>query len=319
MNKVVPVIGFVILSIMALLLGGFASYEAWTLQPVGGVVMTLILLGLLFEIVRESKEIRKVKSDSVFTQKNLFIFISVFVGTLVNYALRVSIGLNTVVATGLVMVVAAIVLPSYGVPISCGAFAGMASPALLNYGQMAIAAAVAGVVYVLALSAFNGFGGKLGTIAFTGCIITGLCLGSEFAHSPVPGWDVGRLIVVYSIIAAVVAFCISIYLKRGAVMASGIVGLVGGLVLPAIYPDIGGTLAIPFICASFAGMSSAKRFPHIVPLAIAGLVAGLVFIYSMPLLCGAGGKLGTTAFVSVMAVRGYLNLVEKLGAKKQPA
>ncbi|MFB0556873.1 MAG: hypothetical protein ACETVW_03355 [Dehalococcoidia bacterium] len=319
MNKVVPVIGFVILSIMVLLLCGFASYEAWTLQPVGGVVMTLILLGLLFEIVRESKELRKVKSDSVFTQKNLLNFASVFFGALISYTLSVNIGLGAVVAAGLVGVIAAIVLPDYGVPIYCGAFVGMVSPVLLNHGQTAIAAAVAGIVYVLTLSAFNGFGGKLGTIAFTGCVITGLCLGSEFAHSPVPGWDVGWLIVVYSIIAAVVTFCISIYLKRGAVMASGIVGLVGGLMLPAIHPDIGGTLATMVICASFAGMSSAKRFPHIVPLAIAGLVAGLVFLYSMPLLCGAGGKLGTTAFVSVMAIRGYLNLVEKLRAKKQPA
>ena len=341
MNKVTPIIGFVLLSIMVLLLFGFASYKAWTLQPAVGVVMTFILLGLLFEIMSESKEVRKVKSDlrsgatkryisylreskelrkvklDVLTRKNLFLFISVFVGTFANYALRVNTGLDTVVATGLVMIIAAIILPDYGVPISCGAFVGMASPALLNHGQMAIAVAVAGVVYVLTVGVFDGFGGKLGTIAFTGCVITGLCLGSEFAHLPVPGWDVGWLIVVYSIIAAVVSFWINIYLKRGAVMAPGIVGLAGGLILPAIHPDIGGMLASMVICAALSGMSSAKRFPHIMPLAIVGLVAGLVFVYSMPLLGGAGGKFGTIAFGSVTAVRGYLDLVEKLRATKR--
>jgi len=40
----------------------------------------------------------------------------------------------------------------------------------------------------------------------------------------------------------------------------------------------------------------------------------------MPLLGGVGGKLKTIAFGSVMAVRGYADLVENLGAtKKQPA
>jgi len=148
----------------------------------------------------------------------------------------------------------------------------MASPVLLNHGQLHIAGAVAGTIYVLTTGVFDGFGGKLGTIAFTGCVVTGLCLGCEFAHPPIPGWDVGCLIIVYSIIAAVVTFCISIYLKHGPVMASGIVSLAGGLMLPVIHPDIGGMLTTIVICASFAGMSSAKRFPHIVPIVIAGLV-----------------------------------------------
>ena len=313
MNKTVPVIGFLILSVMVLLLFGFASYEAWISQPVGGVVVTLILLGLLFEIVREGQELSKVKLDGVFTQKNLLNFASVFFGALISYTLSVNVGLGAVVGAGLVGVVAALVFPDYGPPIYCGAFVGMASTNLLsNHGDLAIASVVAGVVYVLTVSIFSGFGGKLGTIAFTGCVVAGLCLPGEFSNPPVPAWDVGWLIVVYSIVAAVVTFCISIHLEHGAVMASGVVGLVGGLVLPAVHPDIGTTLAPMVICASFAGMSSAKRFPHAVLMAIAGLVAGLVFIYCMPFLGGAGGKLGTIAFGSVMAVPGYVHLAERL-------
>lgn len=320
-DKIVPVIGFLILSVMVLLLFGFASYEAWILQPVGGVVVTLVFLRLLFEMVREGQELPKVKLDGVFTRKNLLNFACVFFGALVSYTLSVNVGLGAVVAASLVAVIAALVLPDYGAPIYCGAFVGMASQKLLaSHGELAIAGAVAGLTYVLTVGVFGGFGGKLGTIAFTGCVITGLCLAGEFVNTPVPGWDVGWLIVVYSIVAAAVTFCVSIYLKQGAVMASGIVGLVGGLVLPAVHPDVGGSLAVMVICASFAGMSSAKRFPHIVPMAIGGLVTGLVFIYSMPLLGGAGGKLGTIAFGSVIAVRGYLDFIENLRAtKKRPA
>ncbi len=321
MNKAVPVIGFLILSVLVLSLFGFATYEAWALsQPVGGIVVAIILLGLLFKIVREGQELPKVKLDGVFTRKNLLNFASVFFGALISYTLSVNVGLGAVVAAGLVAIIAALVLPDYGAPIYSGAFVGMASQKLLaTHGELAIAGVVAGIVYVLTVGVFGGFGGKLGTIAFTGCVVTGLLLGCEFAHPSVPRWDVGWLIVVYSIIGAVVTFYINHNLGHGAVMASGIVGLVGGLVLPAVHPEVGGTLAAMVICASFAGMSSNKHFPGIVPMAIAGLFAGLVFFYGAPFIGGAGGKLGTTAFGSVMAVRGYMDLIEMRAARKQPA
>jgi hypothetical protein len=93
-------------------------------------------------------------------------------------------------------------------------------------------------------------------------------------------------------------------------MASGIVGVVAGLILPVLFPEIGGTLAVMAICASFVGMSSAKHFPNALPLAVAGLFLGLIFIYSMPFLGGAGGKLGTMAFGSGLAVRGFMDLLQ---------
>jgi len=108
MNKVVPIIGFVILSVMTFWIFGGASYKAWTLQPWGGVVMTFILLGLLFKVVRESQELSKVRLDGVFTRKNFFIFISVFAGALISYTLSVDIGLGAVVAAGLVAIIAAL-------------------------------------------------------------------------------------------------------------------------------------------------------------------------------------------------------------------
>lgn len=326
MNKTVPVIGFLILSVLVLSLFGFATCEVWRLsQPVGGVIVAIIFLGLLFKIVREGQGLSNVKMDGVFTQKNRLNFAAVFIAAIASHILNVNVGLGSVVAAGVIAIIAAFAIPEYGVPIACGSYVGMASTNLLtNTGELAMAAIVAGVVYVLTSSVFGGFGGKLGTIACIGCVATGLCLTGEFSSPAVAGWDVGWLLVVYSIIGAVVTFYINHNLGHGAVMASGIVALVAGLVLPIVHPEIGGKLAVMVICASFAGMSSNKHFPSIVPMAIAGLFTGLVFFYGAPFIGGAGGKLGTTAFGSVLAVRGYMDFIEMRtakmrAAKKQPA
>jgi len=81
-------------------------------------------------------------------------------------------------------------------------------------------------------------------------------------------------------------------------------------VLPALFPEIGGSLAVMAICASFVGMSAATHFPNVVPMAIAGLFLALIFIYSSPYLGGAGGKLGTMAFGAGLSVRGFMDLLQ---------
>ncbi len=318
MNKTVPVIGFLILTAVVLAIFGYATYMAWTLQPVGGVVVTVIALGLLYKIASEAQKLSKAKADALFSTKNLLNFVAVVAGVFVTHYLNHTIGLGAVVAAGLVQILAALLLPQYGVPIATGSFAGMASATLLcDPGHVGFASVVAGVVYVLTMDVYGGFGGKLGTIGVTGCILTGLCMAGDFSHPSVPGWNVGGIMVVVSIAAAVVTYCINHYLKQGAVMASGIVGLVAGLVLPVLVPEIGGTLAVVAICASFVGMSSAKHFPNAAPMVFAGLFIALVFIYSAPFLGGAGGKLGAMAFGSGLAVRGFMDLIGGKRATKK--
>ena len=60
---------------------------------------------------------------------------------------------------------AALVIPVLGVPVYCGAFVGMTSARLFSaYGDLCLAAAIAGGVYLLTRRSFQGYGGKLGTI-----------------------------------------------------------------------------------------------------------------------------------------------------------
>jgi uncharacterized membrane protein HdeD (DUF308 family) len=127
---------------------------------------------------------------------------------------------------------------------------------------------------------------------------------------------VGQQIILTSVIASVVTYLVNVKLGKGGVIASGLVGLVGGLVLPVAFPAVGATLATVCICASFAGMSSKARIANEALMAVAGVLVGLVFMYSSPYLGGAGGKLGTTAFGSVIAVNAVVKALQGLSGKK---
>ena len=308
MKKIIPTAGFLTLSVMVLWLFSFTVYEAWVLHSLGGIFVIIVLFGLILQIQKEYQKLATLPTQEHITRKAFANFIVVFLGAIAAYTLSISLELGAVVAASLVGLLAGLVLPAYGVPIYCGAFVGMTSVELFaTHGELAVAGAVAGFVYVLTTAVFGGFGGKLGTIAFTGSVITGLGLEREFLIAPTPGWHTAWLIVAYAVIAATATYAISITLKHGPVIASSVVGLIGGLVLPALHPEMGSTAAVMVICASFAGMSSKQHFPHILQMTAAGLITGMIFIYSTPLMGGAGGKLGTIAFGSVMAVRGYLN------------
>jgi hypothetical protein len=318
MNKSIPIIGFVILAVMALLVYGFAVYDAWTLQPIIGILLTLGFIGILFTLFNESKGLAAAKADALFSRKNILSFVAVVVGALLSHWMNAHLGLGLVVGSAVVGLIAAVVFPDYAVPAYTGSFVGMAGSKLLPQdAHVAMAAVVAGIVYVLALAVFGGFGGKLGTIAASACAFTGVCLSTEFTAPAVPKWNVGTLLVITSVVAAVLTYYLNNTRKQGAVLASALVGLVAGLLLPALHKDAGGALAVMAICASFAGMSNTKRMPSWIPMAFVGLSAGLVYMFANPFIGGTGGKLGTMAFGSTMAVRGLMDLVAKFqGSKK---
>lgn len=318
MNKSIPVVGFLILAIMALLVYGFAAYNAWTVQPIVGILLTLGVIGILFTLFNESKTLAAAKADALFSNKNILSFVAVVAGALLSHWMNVDLKLGLVVGSAVVGLLAAVLFPDYAVPAYTGSFVGMAGTKLLpGYPQLALAAVVAGIVYVLALAVFGGFGGKLGTIAASGCLITGLVLSTEFTHPAVPAWNVGTLLVITGVVAAVVTYYLNNNRKQGPVLASAVVGLVAGVLLPALHKDAGAAMAVVAICASFAGMSNTKRMPSWIPMAFVGLSAALVYMFANPFIGGTGGKLGTMAFGSTMAIRGLMDLVAKFqGSKK---
>jgi hypothetical protein len=314
----VSVIGFIILpiTVLALYCCTFKSNIAINGYSLLFFVQIILLIGLLYGINEERK--KEIGKKYSFDNVDLYNFIAVVAGAIASFTFNNYLGMGLVVATSLVGVIAAIMVPKFSAPIYCGAIVGMASCALFaSYTHFITAGIIAGVIFVLAKNVFNGYGGKLGVIALTGCILASIVAGKKFlTGSSVPGWDTGKYLLLYSVVAAVLSNVINIRLKHGAVWGSAIVGLLAGLIMPYIYPDIGGTIAVMMITSSFAGMTSQARLPNEIYIGVAGVFTGFLFIYNMPFFGGTGGKLGTMAFTSCVIIRGFLDLLEYIKAKQ---
>lgn len=108
-----------------------------------------------------------------------------------------------------------------------------------------------------------------------------------------------------SIIAGILTYIISNNLKKGGVMGSAVVTLVAGLILPEIFPTIGGNLAVAATAASYAGMISTENALNIWEMSIISLMTGILFIAASNAYVGIGGRLGTIAAISCFAWLGF--------------
>lgn len=313
---------FMMLGFLALLgLSGWlystVIYESYGVSTFVGVLMTIVLVGLVYQYIDELKSAFKIGEHTIkWGKEDISIYLWLVIGSMVTFFLSNNIGLGAVVASAVVGILAALVFPKFAVPIFCGSFAGMVSETFVdgNYLKALLAAGVAGIIFVLAKMVFNGFGGKLGTIAFGGCLAMIYLTGQTPDIGVIPTGNTALTIMIWAVIGTVLTYVISVRFKHGPVMASGIVGLLGGLIFPAIYPAIP-ALAAAFYSASFAGMSSTARFKNELPVVLVGLLVGAIFILSMPHLGGAGGKLGTIAFLSAISANGLVNILKWLKAQ----
>lgn len=314
---VISIIGFAFLTILTLFLFSVSFVESLEHNSSITISKTLVILVLLYRIVSEARlnifEKSKAFTESYIKKRILLNFISVFLGTILTFAINIEMGLGPVVAASTVAILATLFFPKYDVPIYCGAFVGMACPSVFyNYPLISLAGITAGILFIVAKNAFNGYGGKLGTIALGGCVATTLATRTPLGLAGIPPPETHLTLIIYSSSAALLTYLLNVRLKNSPVISSGIIGLVGGLLLPVIHPEHGQMLAIMVICASFAGMSSKEKVPHEIFIVIAGLFSALFFIYTASYLGGTGGKLGTIAFGSVIAVRGIWDLINKL-------
>ncbi|MGI6559370.1 MAG: hypothetical protein ACOX20_10725 [Limnochordia bacterium] len=76
---------------------------------------------------------------------------------------------------------------------------------------------------------------------------------SSGAPAPFP---LALALVAAVVLGAIGAYTLSIKRGLGAVVGSAAVALAGGLALPALFPDVGGQLAVALCCGSYVGMSS---------------------------------------------------------------
>jgi len=307
------ILGFSILALAVLALLVSTLIEAWVYHYSGGLVGILALLGAAVAIFHEAKHLAQKKNQEHDLLDLIFQGVAVVAGSMAAFAVTQELGLGAVVSASLIGLIASLVSPKTSVAAYCGAFVGMTSDILFfNYYEVALAGLIAGLVFILTIDTFNGFGGKLGTIALVGTALTGLSLQREFIIFPVADLQTNAAMMAVAILATPLTFYFNISRKHGPVLASSIVGITAGLVLPVIYPQIGPTLSVVAICASFAGMTSQDRCPTFWHILITGFFTSVIFVYSTPLLGGAGGKLGTIAFGAVLGTCGLKKLANGL-------
>jgi hypothetical protein len=317
LTKSKSILGFILLTVMVMVLLISAVAQAWITYPAAGIFASFVLLGASIAIYLEGKGLISQDITGAKFSHLIFEFLAVVLGGIGTYYLAYFIGLGAVVASSLIAIVADMLVPEYGVPAYCGSFVGMSSNILfINHSEVALASAFAGLVYVLTRDIFAGFGGKLGTIAFIGASITTFSLGREFLLVPIADWKTNLWVLVIALIATPLTFYLNCYRGYGPVLASGVVGLIAGLILPVLFPQNGYMLAVVVICASFTGMSNTNRCPIFWHIFIAGLFTGMLFIFTTPLLGGAGGKLGTIAFASTISTCGLTQFIRRVYGKK---
>jgi len=314
-------VGFLALALPAALLIGLgvlgAALDAESAVFAGVLALAAFgaLIGIRFEwwaLVRAS-EVQLASYDEM--AKNT---LALFAGALVTLAITVEFGVSAIVSASIVGILAALLTPKYAVPAYCGAFVGMTSPELFTtYWHALLASGFASAVFIVAQPVFHGIGGKLGTTAFVGATLTILTTSGTFQSDPLPGALTIFLVVGYSMVGAVATFSMHAHRPPSPVFASGVVGALGGVLLPFVHGAPGELMAAGVFAASFAGMSEPKRIPRPHWILPAGAIVGLVVVYTMPYFGGSGGKLGTIAFASCLTVYGLLGAAHLVRVRRQ--
>ena len=113
------------------------------------------------------------------------------------------------------------------------------------------------------------------------------------------------IILIISIAAGMATYIVANILKRGAVIASAIITLVSGLMLPYFFPLMGDVLATAAACSSYAGMISIENALNLLEMAVISLMTGILFIAARSAYIGIGGRLGTIAAISCFTWLGF--------------
>ena len=192
-----------------------------------------------------------------------------------------------------------------GPALYCGAFAGMTSELVLRHpAWVLLAGALAGLLLMLLGNSWRGIGGKLGSTAFLGVVVT-CVLASAFgalgsgAHLHLFSAQERTLLLGLAVLSPLLTHALSYRWGLGVVLGSALPSLVVAMLAPQ-------PLAAVWLGASFVGMTAPDRLtthPHWSLLAM-GLLFGVFSLGFEPRLAGIGGDLGTTAAVSVFAVLG---------------
>lgn len=104
--------------------------------------------------------------------------------------------------------------------------------------------------------------------------------------------------------AGTLSYGISNKFRKGPVFGSSVIALLAGIILPILFPEIGGKLAASAACASYAGMAATKLIPSTLEMSLISALSGIMLLIANNAYIGVGGRLGTIAALSCFAWMG---------------
>jgi hypothetical protein len=287
-------------------------YSLWGKFNFPFLLFGVILFGVLVAGFKNSRKFQPVPENQVEWKIAVYTLLANISGALLTFWVSQDLSIGPVLASAAVGLLGSLLLPKLGAEIFTGSFVGMCSKGVApQFSCLLLAGMIAGLIFYASRHVLVGFGGKLGTIAFTSVILTTWMVGWKLPGPTPQTSEFVWAMVFSSALAAGLTWLLAEYKKLGAVRASSIVGLLGGFALPLLLPVTGSAHATVVFCASFVGMASHERMPKLWMVLLAGAIAGAVFQFSAILFGGVGGKLGTIAMASVLSVWGYITIFHK--------
>lgn len=184
--------GFLVLGAATLLL--FVSVFTASISVPGAatastaVILIALTAGMTHEAVSFRTAVINSPAETAEIRAGVIDFVMVVAGNALTFVLSVEAGFGAVVASSVVGLLGAMLVRKHATAIFCGSFVGMSSPDVYSYaGVVLVAGVCAGIVFVIAKHVLNGFGGKLGTIAFAGALAASFILRARLGSLPVPG------------------------------------------------------------------------------------------------------------------------------------
>ncbi|MBW6484321.1 MAG: hypothetical protein K0B10_14860, partial [Vicingaceae bacterium] len=95
-------------------------------------------------------------------------------GAFLTYLLTQFLPISSIIASATVGIIGYLTFKKNSFAIYCGSFVGMTSAGIFNYYELLLASFICGVIFVIVKPILNGYGGRLGTIAFISTVIVAL-------------------------------------------------------------------------------------------------------------------------------------------------
>lgn len=264
------------------------------------IISFLFFIGAYF-IIKESVKVPS-KKIIFLSFESLFVFLGVvitFEFAKVNY-------ITAVIASAFVGLFASLFIRKYATPIYCGSFSGMSSAIIFNRYEIILVALLCAIIYAFFITILDGFGGRLGTIAFFSSSITSLIFGKTTLMESVS--INSFLLILVSIAGILIPLVIQRVLKQTSVFASAFPSLFLAFIISIIAPEQSVYSAV-FFTASFVGMSSQALISNYYKSLIIGVIVAFIFLTFFNHYNGFGGKMGLMAFISLVI---YIGLSKML-------